>query len=126
MREEDYLKKRSELFLKEAEDDIRKGFFDLAAFHLEQALQLRLKYLLAKKIGYFSKTHRLTALLEEAKHVLPSLETFIKENKEILEDLEIAYIGARYLPITYSKKRVEKYMQIVKKMLEVLSRHEGH
>ena len=52
---EEVLNKRAKLFLKEAENDIKNGFFDLAAFHLEQALQLKLKYILAKKNRIFFK-----------------------------------------------------------------------
>jgi len=49
VREEEFLKIRALRFLKEAEDDIMKEYYDLAIFHLEQAFQLKIKYLLARK-----------------------------------------------------------------------------
>ncbi|WP_291765303.1 HEPN domain-containing protein [Caldivirga sp. UBA161] len=40
----EYLKDDALDFLREAEDDLRNGRYNLAMFHLEQALQLALKY----------------------------------------------------------------------------------
>ena len=56
MKEEiEILGERAKAFLEEAKEDVDKGRFDLAVFHLEQALQLKMKYILAKKVGYFSR-----------------------------------------------------------------------
>jgi Uncharacterized conserved protein related to C-terminal domain of eukaryotic chaperone, SACSIN len=74
-------------FLKEAEDDIGKGFFDLSVFHSEQAIQLRLKSFLLEKIGYFSRTHSLITLVEEVSKVSPELGSFLLRPKEKLEEL---------------------------------------
>lgn len=71
------LLERAKRFLVDAEDDIKKEFYDLAMFHLEQSLQLLLKYILATEVGYFSKTHSLSSLKEEVRHV----------NREIAEEL---------------------------------------
>ena len=125
MKEAELLNERSKKFLKEAEDDIKKGFWDLAAFHLEQALQLKLKFLLAKRIGYFSKTHLLSELLKEIKKVFPSLSKFLLKEKEKVEELELAYTGARYLPIKYSKEDVKELLEFVKKAFREVEKHEG-
>ena len=62
--EEKRLLKRSRDFLETAEYQIGRGFYDLAAFSLEQALQLFLKArLLAEGIDY-PRTHSVRALLE--------------------------------------------------------------
>jgi len=37
---------------------LKKGRFDLAAFHLGYVLQLKIKYILAKKIGYLMSLKR--------------------------------------------------------------------
>jgi HEPN domain-containing protein len=121
---EEVLNKRAKLFLKEAENDIKNGFFDLAAFHLEQALQLKLKYILAKKIGYFSKTHFISNLIEEVKKIIPEISKIQKKYKEEIEELEIAYIGARYLPIEYSKEKVKKLLKVVKEIFKFLEKYE--
>jgi len=62
--EAETLKRRAWEFLAAAEDDLRAGRTDLAAFHSEQAAQLALKYVLAKEIGYYPHTHSLKALFE--------------------------------------------------------------
>jgi len=116
---EEKLFERAKKFLKEAEDDIKKGFFDLAAFHLEQSLQLLLKAILAKKVGYFSKTHSLEILKEEIKKVEPKIFRLLEKNKIILANLERAYIGARYLPFEYSKEEVEEMLKFVKKVFKI-------
>ena len=121
---EEILNRRAKLFLKEAENDIKNGFFDLAAFHLEQALQLKLKYILAKKIGYFSKTHFISTLFEEVKKIIPEIYKIYKKYKEEIEELEIAYIGARYLPIEYSKEKVKKLLKVVKEIFRFLEKYD--
>ena len=121
---EEVLNKRAKLFLKEAENDIKNGFFDLAAFHLEQALQLKLKYILAKKIGYFSKTHFISNLIEEVKKIIPEISKIQKKYNEEIEELEIAYIGARYLPIEYSKEKVKKLLKVVKEIFKFFEKYD--
>ena len=44
---------RATMFLRAAYDDLEDDRFDLAAFHSEQAVQLTLKYILAKQLGHF-------------------------------------------------------------------------
>ena len=117
---EELLNIRSQQFLEIGKSSIRKGFFDLAAFHLEQALQLRLKYFLAKRIGYFSKTHMLSSLFKEAERVEPKLRDFVNRNKERIEELEVAYTGSRYLPIKYTKDKVEKLLKFVEEAFKVI------
>ncbi|ADC65394.1 HEPN domain protein [Ferroglobus placidus DSM 10642] len=113
---------RAKKFLKEAEDDINKEFYDLCMFHLEQALRLLLKYILAKKVGYFSKTHSLLTLKEELKEVEPKISEFLDKNRRIVRELERAYIGARYLPFTYEKEEAVEALKFVK---EVFRLYEG-
>ncbi len=112
------LLERARKFLKEAEDDIEKEFYDLAVFHLEQSLQLLFKYILAAKIGYFSKTHSLVLLKEEIRNVLPEFASFLDEHHQHLRELERAYIGARYLPFKYEKEEAMKLLEVVKKIFE--------
>jgi HEPN domain-containing protein len=126
MKEEDFLKERAHRFFQEAQDDIKKGFYDLAVFHLEQALQLKIKYLLAKKIGYFSKTHLISQLINEASRIFQNIMDFFSNFKEEIEDLELAYIGAKYLPISYSKEKAERLLNFVKKAFDFLEKYESN
>lgn len=104
--------------MKEAEDDMKKEFFDLAAFHLEQSLQLLLKHKLAEKLGYFSKTHSLSVLMEEIREIEPELFKFLEENRRFVRELERAYIGARYLPFEYGREEVEELLGFAKRVFE--------
>ena len=64
MAEAEFLKERAESFFRDAELAIKETRWNSAAFHLEQACQLYLKYFLFKKIGDFPKTHPLRRLLK--------------------------------------------------------------
>ena len=69
--EEKNLLRRSKEFLTTAEYQKSKGFYDLAAFSLEQALQLFLKSrILAQGINY-PRTHSVRELLEILSKVVP-------------------------------------------------------
>jgi len=63
MAEIEFLKKRAEQFLRNAKDLFEKEMCALAAFNLEQAAQLYLKYALFRKIRRFPKTHSLREFL---------------------------------------------------------------
>ncbi len=120
---EEMLEERANKFLKEAEDDLRKGFFDLASFHAEQALQLKLKAFLAKKIGYFSKTHRISELLAEIKKLSPTLSKRLLKKRKIIEELELSYLASRYFPIPYSKETANKLVSFVKNAFKLIEKH---
>ena len=111
-------KKRAEAFEEEAKEDFKKGKFDLAAFHIEQSFQLYLKYILAKEIGYFPKTHSLEKLFSELSKINEKFWKFYKENEIILKDIEDAYILARYFPRKYSKEEVEEMVKVLEKFKE--------
>lgn len=76
---------RAKKFLKEAEDDVAKEFYDLCMFHLEQALQLFLKYILTKRIGYFSKTHSIYLSFTYEKEEAEEALNFVKRVFEMYE-----------------------------------------
>jgi len=52
-------------FEKASEYFFKDGIYDLSAFHVEQTFQLYLKYILAREIGYFPKTHSISKLFKE-------------------------------------------------------------
>lgn len=119
----EFLRERAERFLRNAKNLLKDEDFDLAAFNFEQATQLFLKYCLFETIGVYPHTHSIAELLlETAKSGLA--ETKIKEllenNKEIIQDLEQAYITSRYLPISFFKEqviRMERFVEELKKTL---------
>jgi len=121
--EEKRLLKRSRDFLETAEYQIGRGFYDLAAFSLEQALQLFLKArLLAEGIDY-PRTHSVRALLEILSEVVAEdkravirgiLEKYLME----LSVLEDAYITSRYVMRDFSLQEAEKLLKAVKEIMK--------
>ena len=126
MEKEDYLKEKAIAFFKEAEYDISQKNWFLAAFHLEQSLQIFLKHCLFKKLGDFPKIHSLNALLKEVEKVFPQAKDKIlkirKEKANIISDLNQAYISACYLPVEFNKFQVQNMYQFSRKLLEFLEK----
>ena len=121
--EEKRLLKRSGDFLETAKYQVSEGFFDLAVFSLEQALELFLKAkVLAEGVDY-PRTHSVRALLE-------ILSQLVSENKKsavngILESyllelgvLEDAYITSRYVMREFTKGEAEKLTLAVKEIMK--------
>ncbi|MEM5830251.1 MAG: HEPN domain-containing protein [Candidatus Aenigmatarchaeota archaeon] len=73
--------------------------------------------MLVKKVEYFSKTHVPSALINEFIKSYTRIKRFFPKNSEILDELSLAYIGARYLPIAYNKEKSEKLLNFVEKLL---------
>ena len=118
----DFLKNNSKDFFKEGERNLNEGKYNLAMFHLEQALQLGLKYKLYELTGTYDKTHDIIILLNRVIEL--TKDNKLKEIMDMeyitLELIKQAYISLRYLPFTYDKKSAEKAYQVVKNILNVL------
>jgi HEPN domain-containing protein len=121
--EEKRLLKRSSDFLETAEYQISRGFYDLAAFSLEQALQLFLKAkVLAEGVDY-PRTHSVRVLLEILSDVgaedKKSIVNGILENYLLeLGVLEDAYITSRYVMREFTKQEVERLAKSVKEIMK--------
>jgi len=121
MREEiQIFKKRSEEAFDSIGGMIEKGYYDWAIVMLEQALQLLLKYYLARELGYFSKTHNLRRLFEEAGTVDERFLDFYEKHRDALEVISDAYIAGRYLPKRYSREDVEDKLNLYRELLEIV------
>jgi HEPN domain-containing protein len=118
----DFLKNNSIDFFKEGERNLNEGKYNLAMFHLEQALQLGLKYKLYELTGTYDKTHDIIILLNKVIELTKDnkLKEIIDMEYITLELIKQAYISSRYLPFTYDKKSAEKAYQVVKNILNVL------
>ena len=116
------LKGRAKAFLEDAKVDFTRGDYDLVLFHVEQFLQLFLKYLLYQKIGDYPKTHSVVRLVRDLIKVYESngLQEFYDESLETLYLLEESYIASRYLPREYDKEIAEIILKFSEKALEVL------
>jgi len=118
----DFLKNNSIDFFKEGERNLNEGKYNLAMFHLEQALQLGLKYKLYELTGTYDKTHDIIILLNKVIELTKDnkLKEIMDTEYVTLELIKQSYISSRYLPFTYDKKSVEKAYQVVKNILNVL------
>jgi len=122
-KEEKNLLRRSKEFLETAQYQADKGFYDLAVFSLEQALQLFLKSkILAKGINY-PRTHSVRELLEILSEIASEKEKPIIKNelqKHLLElgMLEDAYITSRYIMREFTKEETLKLTKTVKEIMK--------
>lgn len=118
------LKERAERFLENAKDLFKKEYYDLCAFNLEQSAQLFLKYALWKILGDFEKTHSLHRLLKSYGKISKKekeIKSLFKKYEEVINDLEIAYIEARYIPAIFTKRQIEKMFQFLEELKEILN-----
>ncbi len=98
----------------------RRGYYDWAIVMLEQALQLLIKYYLAREVGYFSKTHNLIDLLKEAGEVDGRFLNYLATFKDSLEVVSDAYISGRYLPRRYDEETVKGKFPLYKELLRIV------
>lgn len=115
------LKRRALSFFKDAKSDYERGDYDLVLFHVEQSIQLYLKYLLYKKIGDYPKVHSIVRLLKDVARIYDSkeLDDFLNRNLEAIYLLEEAYISSRYLPREYDKEIATRILKVGEKAIEV-------
>ncbi|MFP3199017.1 MAG: HEPN domain-containing protein [Thermoproteus sp.] len=93
---------RSLQFLEMSKTAAERGFYELALFHAEQALQLYVKYLIYRRLGDFPKTRFLRDLLDRAAELygdVCGLGEFLRRRSAVLTPLEHAYITSRCLPL---------------------------
>ena len=123
LEEHEALMERSRRFYETALAQMEKGFYDLAAFSLEQSLQLYLKAALLKLGADYPRTH-IRRLLEVAYRL-----TGDEEVREVasrlsveLSLLEDAYITARYVPKDFTREEVERLKKAVDEVVGVVGR----
>jgi HEPN domain-containing protein len=118
-----FLKERAEEFLKMAKFAFKEGNFNIAAFNLEQACQLYLKYYLFLKLRRYPKTHSLEELLKgigKAYKKEKEVKKILAEKTSVIGDLEQAYLTSRYLPVEFSKKRIENMLDFANELFNFL------
>jgi len=114
----EFLKRNAEYFEKKAVEAVDEEP-KFVLFFTEQALQLYLKYILAKKFGDYPKTHKLRILLRELAKLSNKVTSFIEKNELILDLLEEAYITTRYIDKDYSKDSAKEAIRVLKEFKAV-------
>ena len=114
---------RADAFLDTAWYNFQNKRYDLAAFNIEQAVQLYVKTKLLKLTGEFPRTHNLVVLLKELSSVFKEkeVEEFIKNEMESLTKMADIYITSRYYDREFYKEEVENLFNFAKKIKELLS-----
>ena len=123
-RREEYelLLERSRRFYETALMQISKGFYDLAAFSLEQALQLFLKACLLELGLDYPRVHsvrRLLELISEASGREEPRKLLTRFSVE-LGALEDAYISSRYVPREYTAEEVQRLRETVEEVIRIV------
>jgi len=124
--EVEHLIERSRRFLETAEYQIDRRFYDLAAFSLEQALQLFLKSKLLENGVDYPRTHSVRMLLEILQRVVSD------DKKKVIRDvlneyllelgiLEDAYITSRYVMREFREEEVRRLLQVVKEVMKAVA-----
>ncbi|WP_456330148.1 HEPN domain-containing protein [Archaeoglobus sp.] len=117
----EFLKENAEYFEKKAIEALKeKPRFVL--FFAEQAIQLYIKYILAKELDDYPKTHKLKVLFEELSKISEEAKDFYERFADYIDLLEEAYITTRYLGKEYSMKSAENTLKVLKEFKEVFKK----
>ncbi len=122
--EYEVLLRRSRGFYETALMQMEKGYYDLAAFSLEQSLQLFLKALLVRLGVGYPRTHSIRRLLRLIGEVEPGLSDTVSEVLERysveLAALEDIYITSRYTPRVFEENEVKRLKSVVDEVVKRL------
>ena len=118
----EFLKRRAKRFYENALYNFEKGYYDLAMFNIEQAIQLLVEAKLLDLTGYFEKTHSIRRLLRDLSKVYKEdeINEILEKYWLILKNLEYSYIASRYIPEEFRKDEIEeaiKLYKIIKKLI---------
>ncbi|MGJ8454506.1 HEPN domain-containing protein [Pseudothermotoga sp. U03pept] len=118
----EFLKEKSSRFYSNSLYLFQKGDYDLCAFNLEQSCQLLIKYLIAKRVGEWPKTHYLEILMKSLSEAYDRVEiyNYYLENELFFSDLSDAYFTSRYFPKPFTKSLSETLMREYKKFISFL------
>ena len=115
-------KERADAFLDTARYNFQNKRYDLAAFNIEQAVQLHVKTRLLELTGEFPRTHNLVVLLRQLSSVFKQkeVEEFSKNEMEALTKLADIYITARYYTREFYEAEVRNLFTFADKIKELL------
>jgi len=125
--EYEHLLRRSREFYETAILQLEKGFYDLAAFSLEQSLQLFLKAKVLERGVDYPRTHSIRRLLEILSEVVEReisnvLRELVDKYSLELASIEDAYITSKYIPREFRREEVLRLRGVVDEVIEVVSR----
>ncbi len=109
-------------FLDTAVYNYNQGRNDIAAFCIEQSVQLFIKTKLLETVGEFPRTHNIVLLLKELGAVFKKgkIEKFIQQHIGILTKLSDVYITSRYYTRDFFKEELDELLVFTEKIKEML------
>ena len=115
-------RQRADAFLDTALYNFHKRRYDLAAFDVEQAIQLYVKTKLLELTGEFPRTHDLVVLLKELSSVFKrdEVKEFIKREMESITKMTDIYITSRYYTREFHKEEIENIFDFANRVKELL------
>ena len=120
-----FLKEKAEKFEKYSAIFVKNKDYDFAAFHLEQNVQLSLKYSIALKLGDFPKIHPINILLTNlcdcAPEIKKNIEELIKKNENTIKNIDKAYLTSRYYPINFTEQEILSMLDFVNELKSILN-----
>jgi HEPN domain-containing protein len=122
LEEYESLLEMSRRFCETVSMQVERGFYDLAAFSLEQGLQLYLKACLLKFGVDYPRTRSVRRLLELIYKVSggEAVKDLLYKFSVELGALEDAYVASRYVPRCYSLEEVERLRRVVEEVVRVV------
>ncbi|MCI2415732.1 MAG: HEPN domain-containing protein [Candidatus Aramenus sp.] len=123
------LKRRARRFLDDANEDLAKGYYDVALFHVEQTIQLYVKGVILELFGKEYTGHGVRELLSYLAKLLDEngykelslrVSEFTRENRLNLLKIEDAYISSRYEDVEYDVKEAEESLGLAEKLIALL------
>lgn len=123
------LKDRAGFFLRLGRELLQRGRLDIAAFCVEQAMQLRVKAALLRVAGEAPRIHGIRELLGLLAQLLDELgrgeavrlvREYVRRYRGELVDAEDAYTAARYAVYTPDRGSVERMIKAAERLFEVL------
>ena len=128
--EYEHLLKRSREFYETAIFQLEKGFYGLAAFSLEQSLQLFLKAKMLERGVDYPRIHSVRRLLELLSEVVEKefsrvLRELVEKYSLELASIEDAYITSRYIPREFRRGEVLRLKMVVDEVVDAVSRIAG-
>ena len=125
LEEIEFLRKQSVKAYDLSKKAFELGNYNWSIFLLEQAIQLLIKYLLALKVGYYSKTHKLSKLFEEISELYPEFLEFYNKNRDKFTVIEDSYLLSRYLGKDYTKEDLENKFELFEELMKMVEKYES-
>ncbi len=127
------LVRRARWFLELSKELLERGLYDLAVFHAEQAVQLRLKALLYRVWNLTPRHHSIRELLGFLRNKMLSsgltglanrIDDFTRNYRSFISSLDEAYTMSRYGSIAYDEDVASKLVELSYKLWNLLDKVE--